>query len=191
MLYKMFIHVSEHPLWKEQIKARIALRNLNLTYWLETNVFYPVWWFMAISFFLTWFVWRKFVNKSRFPEIVTYGLLVALLSTLLDMIGTSNVLWGYPNKLFPLIPSLVYADLCSLPVVYMLIYQYFTSYKSFFLAMTLTAYLIAFIGEPIAVKLDIYELNNWKHIYSFPLYILMGLILKWVNSKIYSNNHLQ
>ena len=40
-LLQMAISVSEHPLWKEQIKARIALRDINLKHWLESNIFSP------------------------------------------------------------------------------------------------------------------------------------------------------
>ncbi|HEY5560312.1 MAG TPA: CBO0543 family protein [Clostridiaceae bacterium] len=186
MFYKVLIDISENPLWKEIVKARILVRDLNLKHWLGTNVFSLVWWFMVISFLIAWFVWWKLVNKSRFAEIVTYGLLVAMVSIILDIIGTSNVIWGYPNMLVPLAPPMFYADMCSMPVIYMLIYQYFRSWKSFIIAMTITAFIIAFIGEPIAVRLDIYELNSWKYLYSFPLYILIAIMLKWINNKIYS-----
>lgn len=89
--------------------------------------------------------------------------------------------------LVPAAPPLVIVDLGVIPVVYMLIYQYFPDWKKFTIAISVNALLMAFIGEPIAVVLDIYQLNNWKYIYSFPLYIAMALILKWILIKILKN----
>jgi hypothetical protein len=180
----MAISVSEHPLWKEQIKARIALRDINLKRWLESNIFSPVWWLLLISFITLWVIWWKFVNKTKLLEIVTYGLLVSFLSTILNLFGTEFVLWGYPNNLVPVAPLLFEVDLGFLPVIYMLIYQYFPDWIKFTIVISITAVIIAFMGEPLAIRLDIYEMNNWKHIYSFPLYIALGLILKWILKKI-------
>lgn len=120
------------------------------------------------------------MNKTRLLEIAAYGLMVTLWSVILDIAGAELVLWGYPNMLEPLMPPLLIVDLGILPIAYMLIYQYFPKWKSFTLALTLTAAFLAFIGEPFAQWLNIYEMNNWKHIYSFPIYIGMGLFLKWI-----------
>lgn len=176
--------MSENPLWKEQVQARIALKTINLKHWLELNLFSPVWWLMLIIFIATWFIWWKLVNKTKLLEIVTYGLLVAFLFTILDFIGAEYVLWGYPNMILPLMPSLFVADLGSFPVIYMLIYQYFPDWIKFTIAITIASSFLAFIAEPIAVSLDIYQMNNWQHLYSFPIYIALALILKWILKKI-------
>ena len=176
--------VSENPLWKEQLKTRVTLRDITLKHWLENNLFTPVWWLMLITFIIVWFIWWKFVNKNRFLEIVTYGLLVTCVTIILDIVGAEFALWGYPNMLVPTVPPLFIVDLGFLPVIYMFIYQYFSSWTAFTIAISITSFFISFIGEPIAVWLDMYELNNWQHVYSFPIYISMALILKWVLNKI-------
>lgn len=182
--------VSEHPLWKEQIKGRMALRDINLKVWLETNLFSPVWWLMLILLIGIWFLWWKLVDKTRLMEIFTYGLMVSVLSIIFDAIASQSVIWGYPNRLIPLSPPLLLEDLCLLPVIFMLIYQYFTRWKSFSIALLITAFLIAFVVEPIAVWLDIFQLNKWEYQYSFLLYISMAAFLKWVmdNIKAKQNN---
>jgi len=176
--------LSENPLWKEQIQARIVLKDINVKYWLELNLFSPLWWLMLITFIATWVIWWKFVNKTKLLEIITYGLLVAFLFSILDLIGTEYVLWGYPNMLMPLMPPMFVADLGTFPVIYMLIYQYFPDWKKFTIAISIAALFFAFIGEPIAVSLDFYQMNHWKHLYSFPVYIALALILKWILKKI-------
>jgi hypothetical protein len=177
-MFNFIKNLSDTPLWKEQIKSRIHLRDVNLKHWLDNNVFSPVWWFMLISVILIWFVWWELVKKSKLLEIVTYGLFITLLSLIIDITGTENILWGYPNMLVPLAPPLLFADLCVIPVIYMLIYQYFTSWKSFIVVSTISGFLNAFVWEPIAIYLQIYQMTNWKHIYSFPLYIIVGLLFK-------------
>jgi hypothetical protein len=172
--------VSEHPLWKEQIKSRIALRDINLKVWMETNLFSIVWWFMLILFFGLWFLWWKLVDKTRLLEIIAYGLMVTVLTSIIDVIAVDYNLWGYPNKLIPVVPPLLLDDLCLFPVIYMLIYQYFPSWKSFSIAMSFTALLLAIVVGPIAVWLDIFQLNKWKYIYFFPLYFFIAIILKWI-----------
>lgn len=182
--------VSENPLWKEQISTRMALKDINQKVWLETNLFSPVWWFMLVLFIIAWFIWWKLVDKKRLMEIVTYGLLVSILSTIFDITATQSVFWGYPNRLVPISPPLLFEDLCFLPVIFMLIYQYFTSWRSFSIALLITAFLLAFAVEPIAVWLDIFQLHSWKYGYSFLVYILMASSLKWIinNIKAKQNN---
>lgn len=183
-MFGLIKNLSDSPLWKEQIKIRIKLRDINLQHWLNNNVFSPVWWLMLILFIVLWFIWWKLVNKSKLLEIIAYGLFIMLISLIIDIVGTNNVLWNYPNKLIPLVPSLLFADLCAMPTIYMLIYQYFTTWKSFIAASIISGFLNAFICEPIAISLQIYEMNSWKHIYSFPLYIIIGLLFKKVMNLI-------
>jgi len=179
MIKFLKVKASEQPLWIEHIKTRISLRDINLKHWLDNNLFTPVWWLMLIIFIATWIIWWKFVDKTKLMEIVIYGLMVSFLATILDLIGTEFVLWGYPNMLLPLMPPLAIVDLGVLPVVFMLIYQFFAGWKSFFIAMIITSLAFSFIGEPIAVWFDMYQINNWRHLYSFPLYIILGLTVKW------------
>jgi hypothetical protein len=176
--------ISQNSLWKEQVADRKHLSEINTKHWLENNLFTPVWWLMLIMFIMSWYIWWKLVYKNRLHEIIIYGLMVIIGATILDIFGTEFVLWGYPNMLIPTAPPLFFVDICILPIIYMLVYQYFTRWKSFLTAMIITAAIISFIGEPIAVWLEIYELNNWNHLYSFPIYIILAIIFKWICSKI-------
>lgn len=62
----------------------------------------------------------------------------------------------------------------------MFIYQYFREWKSFIIANVILAAIFTFIAEPITVWLGIYKLDNWKYIYSFPIYILKTALIKWI-----------
>ncbi|TLS36519.1 CBO0543 family protein [Pseudalkalibacillus caeni] len=170
--------------WNDVLKLRLKLKETNLDYWLHHNLFSFSWWFLLITMILFLILWWLLLDKSRMMEILLYGFLVTTLVILLDIIGVSYVLWGYPNMLTPLIPPILAIDIGHLPFIYMIIYQYSSSRKSFFILMVITSFFLAFIFEPLAAWLRIYELNNWRHIYSFPIYFVIGVLCKWFISKI-------
>ncbi|OIJ13620.1 hypothetical protein BKP37_10085 [Anaerobacillus alkalilacustris] len=176
--------MSNQPTWEEIVNLREILKETNVQYWLNENFFSFSWWFLLITMILFWVIWWVIVDKSKIMEILLYGLFVTIIAILLDVIGVSFLLWGYPNMLTPLIPPIFAIDVGHLPVLYMTIYQYFPTWKSFLAAMIIAASVFAFVFEPFTVWLKIYELNNWKYIYSFPIYILIGVFLKWLLIKV-------
>lgn len=178
------IEVSENPVWKELLKIRIHYRDLNLKYWLDHNAFSSVWWIMLISFIAIWVIWWKIVNKSRLFEIITYGVMISFTATIVDELGVALVLWSYPITLVPLFLPLVFVNLGALPIIFMLVYQYFDTWKLFTGAILITSFILAFALEPLTSLLGIYEINNWKYIYSVPIYFVTPLFFKWLINRI-------
>ncbi|OLO37126.1 hypothetical protein BTR23_14450 [Alkalihalophilus pseudofirmus] len=174
----------QNPTWDDVLKLRLKLKEANFEYWLNENLFTFSWWFLLITMFLFFISWWLLLEKSRMMEMLLYGFLVATIVILLDVIGVSFVLWGYPIMLAPLVPPIFEIDIGHLPFVYMTIYQYFSTWKSYVIVMTITAFIFAFVLEPITIWLDIYEANNWRHIYSLPIYVLIGIFCKWFITKI-------
>lgn len=175
---------SNSPLWKEQVQILTKLRDVITEHWLKYNVFSVVWWLMIILIVLLWVLWWKKVDRNRLHELVTYGLMVSLIAIVIDVIGVNLVLWGYPNRLTPFGSPLIVTDFCIFPVSYMLLYQRYSYWRDFLIATVILAFFIAFVAENVAVALDIYKLINWKHLYDFPLYILLAISLKWIMSKL-------
>ena len=112
-------------------------------------------------------------------EILLYGTLKAILAMLLDNIGTDLMWWGYPTKLFQMFPPLLPADITLVPYLMMLIYQWTHSWTWFLLFNLILSLFMAYIGEPLFIWLDFYELNNWKLVYSFLFYNISGVIFRW------------
>lgn len=164
-----------------------ALRNLWLEHWLNNVIFTPQWWILVLTFVIPYIIWWKLVDKSRLRDIVLIGLQAALISYLLDQIGTALALWIYPYSLTPLEREVFDpADFSAIPVSYMLIFQYFSKWKKYFLALVVFALIASYGAGSFYQWLGIYKLENWKHIYSTILYIMLGLFMKWVLSKIKS-----
>jgi len=133
---------------------------------------------------LPWLAWWKLADRKVLVEVSCYGLLIIVISVLLDGLGVEMTLWGYPYKLFPLLERLFHADFTVLPITFMLIYQYFPKWKMFIGMCIIIAIIFAFVAEPFSVWLDIYEPYQWKSVYSFPIYVAMPVFCKWLLSII-------
>lgn len=136
------------------------------------------WWILLATLIIPWVVWWKLVDKRNFKVILLYGLIIMSLINIMDHTGLQLMLWSYEYKLTPLIPILSPVDLSLLPVLYMLMYQYFRKWKSFWIAQIVGAAIFSFVGEPIFVALGIYRMLNWKHYYSYPFYIALAVLIR-------------
>lgn len=171
-------------IFEEIVATQRKLTEMTYEIWAGHCVFTFQWWLQTIFLFAPWYLWWKLVDRKRLKEILLYGLLFIIFTTYLDEIGSELTLWAYPYKITPVFPRLITVDITVLPVAYMLIYQYFQTWKSFSIATALAAAVCAFIGEPILIWLKIYKIYNWNHIYSFFIYITMAISLRWLTKTI-------
>lgn len=148
--------------------------------WIHHEIFSFQWWLLFIIFIVPWFIWWKFVDKKRLVEILLYGFFIMTVATIIDEVGCQLNLWEYPYDIEPLFPRLIPLNLTALPVIYMFLYQYFSEWKSFIIANVLVAAVLSFIGENILEWAGIYVLLKWENYYSFPVYVIIGILLRWV-----------
>lgn len=170
--------MNESPSFEQVLDAQNKTIQLENLHWLKYELFTFQFWLLVAMLILPWFIWWKLVDKKRFLEITIYGLIVVTFATFLDEVGCQLNLWEYRYDLEPLFPRLIPMNFTMLPVGYMLIYQYFRKWKTFIAANIAAAALFSFVGEPVFVLLDIYELLKWKHVFSFPIYIILAIIFK-------------
>ncbi|WP_409252956.1 CBO0543 family protein [Bacillus sp. SCS-153A] len=150
--------------------------------WMNEVLFTWRWWFGAIATILTWLCWIKFHKKESRYRLLTAGFFVMTVSLSLDAIGVQLGLWSYRYEVFPFTPAYIPYDLALMPVVVMALIQYKPSGSAVKKAL-LFGVLTAFIGEPLVVWVDIYKLQNWKFVYSVPIYILIYLIAHWLTAR--------
>jgi hypothetical protein len=172
--------LSINPSWDELIKLRQKTRDILIEYWITETVFSFNWWFLLTSTIVFIIIWLIFLDKKRIIEVAFFGSLVGSTTFILDTIGITLVLWSYPDRVIPIIPPIIEIHKVHLPIIYMIIYQYFKTWKSFLVSVTIASFIFSFVFEPLTVWLGIYEIHHWKYIYSFPIYILGGLILRWI-----------
>lgn len=169
---------------EEMLKLEMRLSDVTLDYWFHHDLFTWRWWILLGLSILPLIIWWKILDKTRKPEILIYGLCTALLTTFLDVLGWNLNLWSYPHKLLPMCIPLIPADLITLPIFYMLIYQRFLLWRSFLGATVVLAAILSFVMEPLFLRLEISKFLAWKHVYSLPIYILIPTLGKWVTKNI-------
>jgi hypothetical protein len=165
-------------------KLDTQLTELRLENFMNEDFLTPQWWFLLSLFILPWIAWWFLVDKGRIKQIWLFGALISILIIYLDDIGSELDLWNYPIKLINIIPRLNPIDVSVLPVMHMLLYQYFTKWKPFLWANFIMALFNSYIAEPFFVKINIYELTNWKYSYSLPIYILKAVVIKYILEKV-------
>lgn len=173
-----------YPTKDEINKADNQLTEMRWENFIHEDFLSPQWWFLLALTLLPWILWWILVDKSRIKQIWLYGLLMTILIIYLDDIGSELNLWNYPYKLVNIVPRLNPIDVCVLPVMHMLIYQYFSKWKSFIIANIIMSLFNSYIAEPLFVKIKIYELINWKYSYSVPIYILKAAVIKILLEKV-------
>lgn len=174
--------------WQEVLEELQQARNSRIEYWLNEIVFTLNWWILLVVTVVLLIVWLIILDKTRIFEIVTYGLMVSAIGTLGDTLGLSLLLWEYPTHLLHT-SEIIEIHNVLMPILYMIVYQYFNTWKSFLIATAINASAFAFILEPLLVWLGIYELYSWKYIYSVVPYFLISAGLKWIINKLKQLDH--
>ena len=169
---------ATYPSFEELRQIEYRLNEMKHAYWLHHDLFTFQWWLLLIIFIVPWIIWWRYVDKQRLGEILLFGGLLMILVGLLDDIGVNARLWSYPYQLVQIIPRLLPIDYGILIVAHMTVYQYFSKWRSFIIVNIIMATVFTFIFEPLSVWLNIYHLENWRYIYSFPLYIAKVLFVK-------------
>lgn len=167
-------------MWNEIVELRKRMWDLLFNYWYSESLFSFNWWFLIGTTLLFFSAWLILLDKKRIIEISALGLLIGTIVFMLDTIGITVVLWSYPDRIFPVAPSTVEIHKVHLPIIYMLLYQYCKTWKGYMLGLVIASAVFSFILEPITVWLGIYVIHNWKYIYSFPIYIVIGVVTRWL-----------
>jgi hypothetical protein len=167
-------------------EIREKLKETSYEHWIHDDVFTWKWWLLLSLTIVPWFIWWRVVDKKGLNEILLYGAFIAISAIILDNIGTDLLWWGYPTKLFQMVPPLFPADITLVPCLMMLVYQWTKTWKSFLLSNFILSLFMAYIGESLFIWLDLYELNEWKLTYSLLFYNIGGIIFRWIVIKIKS-----
>lgn len=181
-MYSLILHL---PTNMEINKAKEKLYHLSIDHWFQHDLFSPNWWILFFATIIPYFIWWRLVDKNRFFEIFSYGMVCATISMLLDIIGTELMLWSYPDKLIPIITPLIPANLVVIPITAMLVYQHFSNWHKFLVATLGWSILFSYIIEPLFMLRKMFILGeHWSHTKSFVGFIILGIMLKTLFEKI-------
>lgn len=166
------------PLWKKILEHQDKMAELRKVHFLQDVLWSYQWWILVAATIVLWALWVILLDRTRLRNILIVGLLAMGFALVLDDIGLSMALWNYPYKIVFFSTRLSPVDMVILPVTFMLIYQYFRGWVTYILFCILFSAFASFIAEPLFVKLNMYDLLQWKFMYSAPIYVGIGIIIK-------------
>jgi hypothetical protein len=174
------------PYNEKMIQLHQELSRLDIEDWLTYDLFSKEWWIIIFSFFTPWVIFVKLVKRDRLPELVLFNLCILIICETLDHLGYELGLWFYPVEMLPLFPRFEEVNLSALPVTYTLIYQYYSDWKRYSIALVIMSSIFVFLAEPVLIKMNLYQPLHWNPVYGFPVYIAIGLVVKWFVQALYS-----
>lgn len=175
----MAINIEEKM--KQAYKMSDKANDLILEVWLTHVLFSWQWWLQLFLTIIPWVAWILLRKKDSTQRLLHAGFFVMIISSALDTYGVALGLWRYKWELIPFIPSYVPWDYTLIPIAVMISIQYNPFNLNRYTKAIIFAFLASFLVEPIFVKLGLYELIHWKHIYSFPIVVAIYLIADYLS----------
>ncbi len=161
-------------------QARATLHNLILAKWLEEDVFSLRWWSMVVLIALSYLLCFSLFDKRRLSKLFLFGSLLTVGSVVYETAGVNFVLWFCATSIFPIIPCLFVPYLTILPVYYMLIFQYTTTWRQFSLWNLVAVSVYSFVLQPIFIHFKIVILDNWQTVYHMPMIFAIASLARAV-----------
>jgi hypothetical protein len=174
----------KYPTFEDVKKARETLKDVSIRHWYQDDLFTWKWWLLLSATIIPWLLWVKFRDKQRTFELLSYGLIWSAIASLTDVIGGDMILWGYPDKLLPMVPPLFPADITVIPVSFMFIYQYTKTFKTYLIFSLLLSACFAYIIEPLFIKAEMFALHNWTHTFSFIGFFILAFIPYFITKRL-------
>ncbi|WP_134702285.1 CBO0543 family protein [Ammoniphilus sp. YIM 78166] len=150
--------------------------------WKESILFTWQWWLSVVLTIIPWLFWVKFRKKDSTIRLLSAGFLVILISSWLDFLGIAFGFWYYMYDVTSLIPNYFPWDFTLLPVMYMFFIQIKPNVNPIIKGVILSV-ILSFIAEPLFIWIGLYHPITWKHIYSFPIYIVIYLIADFISKR--------
>lgn len=160
-------------------------QELNIEYlnlWKTAIVFSWRWWIAVGIMVVPWILWLIVRKRESTHRLLFVGSIIAILSTLIDMIGIILGFWFYPITVFPFTPSYIPFDICALPVATMLWLQFFPKWNLFLKASIYAAggALFDFICDSICLTI---QKDSWSRIYTVIILFLIYLLGYWISKR--------
>ncbi|WP_139214745.1 CBO0543 family protein [Pelosinus propionicus] len=133
----------------------------------QTAITTPKYWGLVAIIIIAYIVWYHLTDKTRLAYLLFYGSLVTVMTSLVDLYGTTAGLWYYKVRLEPFITSVFLRDWTLVPLTYMLVQQYSPNWRQFLIWNTVGTFFLTVIVVQILSVLDIVQLIKWTHLNGF------------------------
>lgn len=140
------------------------------------------WWIALAMIIVPWVIWMIIRDRKSSARIFSAGLLVMIISEIMDSIGVSLGNWAYPVKVIPIATVSFSYRLSVLPVFVMLLLQFKPRFNPFIKAIFFGG-VGAYVGLPLLAFLDLYKKIDWSLTYSFLILTLLYLLSHWFSRR--------
>jgi hypothetical protein len=120
----------------------------------------------------------KLVDKQRLRHLLLFGSLLAVSAVLVDTIAVTIGLWEYSVSLLPISPAPFPFDFTVIPILFMLVMQYTSSWKSYIIGALLASSVFSFFIEPVYVWVGIKQLHKFNYFYMFLIVFIVTTAIK-------------
>lgn len=173
--------VSQIP---QSVKDQQHLTSIHIDEWINNDVFKFRWWVLLGLLVISFVIWWILIDKARLKEVCLFTAMAYIVTLALNEYGEELILWDYPTDIIAIFPPLSSINLLILPLAYSLTYQRFKPTKHFIWATFIVTAIICFAMEPIFSWGGLYQLINWRYYFSYPLFVLVAIIIRLFTIKI-------
>ncbi|WP_100407796.1 CBO0543 family protein [Bacillus solitudinis] len=153
-------------------------QDIKTSIWLENVLFTPHWWLGLSLAIIPWVLWAFLSKKDSRHRLLYTGFLILIISSFLDFLGAQYGLWIYYYEVMPWLPAYIPWDCTLIPVIILGIIEYKPEVSPLLKGIIFST-VASFGGGPLFEFFRFYEMLNWEHIYSFPIYFVIYLIANW------------
>jgi hypothetical protein len=154
--------------------------------WISQELFSFQWFFIISVMFILYIVWIKLVDKRRLKDLLLFGSFISVVGAFIDIVGVSTGLWEYKVRLFPFSPALFPFDYTIVPILYMLVFQYTSTWRGYLIGSLLASAINCFAVNPIYVMVGILRYRKFNYFYLFIVIFVLTTIIKaiynWVSN---------
>jgi len=154
-------------------------------HWVSKELFSFGWFLEIIVLTIVYIIWLKLVDKSNLRNLLLLGALASVGFIIADLVLFNNLgLIEFKIGIFPMIAQIFIVTITIVPILFMLVQQYTSSWKGYLLWASIGAAIISFGLGPIYTTVGIIQLHNWNFFYQFLLMLTGGILsraaLLWV-----------
>lgn len=168
----------------DSVGIQYHLTLMHIEEWLKDDVFHLRWWLLIGMILVSLLAWYLLLDKTRAKSICLFAAIETILVLGVAEYGEELLLWDYPTDIIAIFPPMTSINLFIIPLAFSLAYQFFRTKRRFIYAAILLSAAISFVIEPLLSWGDFYQLIKWKYSYSFPVYLLLALVARYLTNKL-------
>lgn len=134
--------------------------------WVSKELFSFGWFLEIIVLVIVYVIWLYLLDKSNVRNLLLLGSLASVGFIIADLVLFNSLgLVEFKISVVPMMSHLFIVTVTIVPILFMLVQQYTSSWKGYLLWSSIGAAVLAFGLMPIYTLVGIVELHNWNYFY--------------------------